>query len=566
MPVISIDFDDFIDLLGKEISQDEFIEKVPLIGADVERIQDNQIDIEFFPDRPDLYSVEGVARAMRAFLEYEPGLKAYSVKRSDTKMVVDQSVLEVRPWVVCGLVRNVVFTDPFVKSIMDVQEKLHLTLGRKRKKVSIGIHDFDNVKPPFTYKAVDPESVQFIPLGMNEYMDMEEILRKHEKGIEYKWILEGFSTYPIITDVNHEVLSFPPIINGIATTVTENSSNIFLDITGLDLNGCNTALNIIAGLLAERGGDIETVEVQYPDNTLITPDLEPKIMKLDIDYTNKYLGTEFSDNEIINYLTKMGFDAKLGENVDKAKNTSKKELDVSIPPYRSDILHPIDLVEDVAIGMGYESFEPIQPKNMTYGRLRELESFSQRLRNILVGLSFNEVMTLSLSNPKEQFELLGFDTSGELPKTVTIQNPRTEDFTMLRTSLIPALLTTLRNNKHRDLPQRIFEISDVVSGSTLKNHRYFAGAIIHAKANFTEIKSIVDNILQTVVGSKEIILKAKAHPAFIPGRCVAVETMDKTQKQMGELGYFGELHPTTITGFDLGYPVIAFEFDAEGFM
>ncbi len=562
MPVISIDFNDFKDLLGAgvELSREEFIEKVPMLGADVERVADDQIDIEFFPNRPDLYSVEGVARAMRAYLGHEPGLKRYTVGKSEVKLIVDPSVQEVRPWIVSGLVRNVVFTDPFVKSIMDVQEKLHLTLGRKRKKVSIGIHDFDNVKPPFTYQAVDPESIQFIPLGMNEYMDMEEVLRKHDKGIEYRWILEGFDRYPVITDVNSEVLSFPPIINGIATAVTENTSNIFLDITGLDFNGCKSALNIIAALLAERGGDIETVTVEYLDKTLLTPDLEPTVKKLNIDYTNKMLNSNFSAYEIIGFLNKMAYGAKAGAGVDGIDKG--KYLDVQVPAYRSDILHPIDLVEDVAIGAGYDTFIPINPEKMTFGRIRALELFCNQLRSILVGLSFNEIMTLSLSNPKEQFQMLGYDEDIDKPPVVSIKNPRTEDFSMLRISLLPSLLTTLRNNKHRDLPQRIFEISDVVLGDNLLNRRYFAGAVIHAKANFTEIKSIVDNILQIIASERKMVLRAKAHPAFINGRCVTVIGQEKNL----ELGYFGELHPRTISNFDLGYPVIAFEFDAEGFM
>lgn len=554
MPVISIDFNDFKDLLGAEITQDEFIETVPMIGADVERVDGDQIDVEFFPDRPDLYSVEGVARALRAFLGHKPGIQEYSLKSSDIKLIVDPSVLEVRPWIVSGLVRNIVFTDPFVKSIMDVQEKLHLTLGRKRKKVSIGIHDFDNVKPPFTYKAVDPESIQFIPLGMNDYLDMADILRKHEKGIEYAWILEGFNTYPIITDINNEVLSFPPIINGIATTVTENTSNIFLDITGLDFNGCQTALNIIATLLAERGGEIETVAVEYPDKTIITPDFTPSTRKLNIEYTNRLLSSKFSGDDIIGLLNKMGY------NADAASASKDKELDVKIPAYRSDILHPVDLIEDVAIAFGYENFESILPENMTFGMTRRLELFSEQLRSLLIGLSFNEVMTLSLSNSLDQFNKLGYKDEGI--NHISIKNPRTEDFSILRVSLLPSLLATLRNNKHRDLPQRIFEISDVVLGESAVNRRKLAGMVIHSKANFTEIKSVVENILQTISIDKEIVLKAKAHPAFIDGRCVTL--VSSTPEQ--ELGYFGELHPKTINAYDLGYPVTAFELDVEGFL
>lgn len=554
MPVISIEFSDFKDLLGAKITQDEFIETVPMIGADVERVDGEQIDIEFFPNRPDLYSVEGVARAIRSFLGHKPGIQEYNLKKSDVKLIVDPTVLEVRPWIVSGLVRNVVFTDPFVKSIMDVQEKLHLTLGRKRKKVSIGIHDFDNVKPPFTYKAVDPESIQFIPLGMNDYMDMADILRKHDKGIEYAWILEGYDKYPIITDVNEEVLSFPPIINGIATTVTENTSNIFLDITGLDLNGCITALNIIATLLAERGGDIETVIVEYPDKSIVTPDFKPTMKKLKVDYTNNILASDLSAEKIIELLKKMGYNAEI------SKGSKGAELDVKIPAYRSDILHPIDLVEDVAIGFGYENFEPVLPKKMTFGLERKLDSFCEQLRSFLIGFEFNEIMTLSLSNPQEQFDKFGFDQ--DLPEYISIKNPRTEDFSILRISLLPSLLTTLRNNKHRDLPQRIFEIGDIVPGDSVSNRRLIAGTVIHAKANFTEMKSLVDSILEIIAKDRKLILKSKEHPAFIYGRCVSV--MD--DKSKNELGYFGELHPKTITAFDLGYPVIAFELNVEGFL
>ena len=551
MPVISIDFNDFIDLLGAELSKEEFIELVPQIGADVERIDGDEIDIEFFPDRPDLYSVEGVARAMRAYLGHKPGIQEYPVKESDVKLIVDPSIKDVRPWIVSGLVRNVVFTDPFVKSIMDVQEKLHLTLGRKRKKVSIGIHDFDNVKPPFTYSAVDPESIQFIPLGMNDYMDMEEILRKHEKGIDYAWILDGFDRYPIITDVNHEVLSFPPIINGIATTVTENTSNIFLDITGLDLNGCKTALHIIATLLAERGGDIYSVTVEYPDQTMVTPNLKPTVKKLGLDYTNQYLSSQFTADQIIEILGKMGYSSSI------TPGTSGNDLDVQIPAYRSDIIHPIDLVEDVAIGYGYENFATELPKHLTYGKPRRLESISTRLRSLMVGHAFNEVMTLSLSNPEEQFIKLGLEPESE--NFVTIKNPRSEDFTLLQVNLLPSLLTTLRHNKHRDLPQRVFEIADVIPGETMTNQRHLAGAVIHAKANFTEIKSFSENLLQTVATDKKLILRSKTHPAFIEGRCVSV--VNEIDEK--ELGFFGELHPKTITAFDLGYPVTAFEFDVE---
>ncbi len=541
MPIISMDFNDLLELIGTKLDKDELLSKIGMIGADVARVEGDQLDIEFFPNRPDLYSVEGVARAMRAFLGLKPGLQTYDVKSSDIVLKVDPSVLEVRPCIVCGLVKNVKFTDPFVASVMDIQEKLHLTLGRKRNKVSIGLHDFDKVVPPFTYKAIDPEAIQFIPLGMNEYMDLKDVLRKHDKGREYAWTLDGFSTYPIIVDVNEDVISFPPIINGILTTVTESTSTIFLDITGLDLDGCKYALNIIATLLAERGGEVYSVTVEYPDKTLVTPELEPRVQTLRSDYANRILATDLTSMQISECLEQMGYGI-----VDK----TAADLDVQIPAYRTDILHPIDLIEDIAIGYGYENFELELPNAMTFGEMRILEKTSDRLRDLMIGLNFNEIMTLTLSNPNDQFAKMG------IPETEhsKIKNPNSEEHTILRISLLPSLLNILRANKHRELPQKIFEIDDVILATT--NHRRMAGTVMHSKANFTEIKSIIESIL-TGIGA-DYKIGPKSHGSFIEGRCAAIILSDGQ-----ELCYFGELHPKTITNFDLSYPVTGFELDVN---
>ncbi len=385
MPVISIEYDDLIDLLGEKVEMEKLVEIIPMMGADIERIDYTQMDIEFFPDRPDLYSVEGVARALRGYMGMEVGLKEYPIADSDVKLIVDPTVNEVRPYIVSGLVRGVEMTDYFIQSLMDMQEKLHLTVGRKRAKMAIGVHDYKDITPPFTYKAVDPESIQFEPLGKSETMDLEEILRKHEKGREYAWTLEGFMRYPIILDANNEVLSFPPIINGTLTTVTEDTKDIFLDLTGTDMNAVYHALNIISTALAERGGKIERVEVVYPDKSIKTPSLEPRKMDLQLDYVNSMLGIDLSLEETAKHLGKMRFGVEIGE----------KSLTTLIPGYRGDVLHPIDLVEDVAISCGYMKFKPELPREMTFGESMKVIDFCNDLRPIMIGFGFHEVMTLT---------------------------------------------------------------------------------------------------------------------------------------------------------------------------
>jgi len=307
MAVISMDYHDLVYLIGQEIPMDELVSILPMMGSDIDSVEGDTLNVEFFPNRPDLYSVEGVARALRGFLGLEKGLAAYDVKSSGCVLTVDPSVNNVRPFIVSGMIRDVTITDELIKSLMEVQEKLHLTLGRKRKKVAIGVHDLRSLKPPFVYKAVAPQSVKFVPLGHYDEMNLDEILAKHEKGQEYAWIMEGMEKYPIILDSEDQVLSFPPIINGTVTQVTEATTDIFLDLTGNDMNAVNSALNIIATMMAERGGKIETVEVVYPDSTLTLPDLRPKERALSGKEVNSLLGTDYTNQEIAQYLHKMRF-------------------------------------------------------------------------------------------------------------------------------------------------------------------------------------------------------------------------------------------------------------------
>lgn len=540
MPVISMEYDDLIDLLGQKVEMEKLVNIIPMMGADVERVDYTQMDIEFFPNRPDLYSVEGVARALRGYLDLEVGLSEYPVSDSDVKLNVDPTVNEVRPCIVSGLVRGVEMTDFFIQSLMDMQEKLHLTLGRKRLKVAIGVHDYRDIKPPFTYKAVDPESVQFVPLGKTETMDLEEILRKHEKGRDYAWTLEGFPRYPIIVDSNNEVLSFPPIINGTLTTVTEDTKDLFLDLTGNDMNAVNHALNIISTALAERGGKIEKVEVIFPDESIKTPDLEPIEMDLELGYLNSMLGTALSLEDAVLHLKRMRYGAQIEDG----------KITAQVPAYRGDILHPIDLVEDVAISYGYMKFDSVLPKAMTFGKPIKIIKFCGKLRNVMIGFGYNEVMTLTLSNEKEQFEKMGL----EVTDRAIAQNPLTEDHTCLRVSLIPSLLSTLRVNRHRDLPQKIFEVGIVVP--ELKNIHKLSGVAIHPKASFTEAKSLVEGILRAL--DVQYSIQPNSHGSFVNGRCASVVSGEN------EIGIFGELHPQVITNFDLSNPILAFELDVEG--
>ncbi len=548
MPVINIDLQDLRNLIGEDLPLETFTESVPLLGASIEEIEGDRMTVEFFPDRPDLYSVEGVARALRAFLGIKPGPVDYSVKDSGIEFLIDASVNAVRPYAAGGVVRGVKLNDNAIKSIMEIQEKLHITLGRRRKKVAIGIHDMRDIVPPFTYRTVRPEGVSFVPLGSDEEMTPKEILERHPKGIDYAHILEGKEIYPLITDSIEQVLSFPPIINGTLTAVTEDTTDIFLDVTGTDFRAVRGALNIVAAALVERGGSIETVRTVYDSfpeggkkKELRQPDMSPRKWVVSLDYIISQVGADAVRKEdIIPALEAVGMSAKEnGENIE-----------ILAPAYRLDIIHPIDIVEEVAIGYGYHRIAGTALRAFTIGSELAKSALSRRIRDIMTGYGYLEVTTLTLSSLEIQFDMMrrGRDPTYQI---TLIKNPITEEHTCLRTALTPGLLEILKKNRHRDLPQRIFEV-----GSIVRDHKrilHLAGLAIHAKAGFTEMKSLVLSVCRDMGAECEI--RPTKDPAFIRGRGAAVVINGD------EIGTFGEYHPEVITNFDLSYPVIGFEMD-----
>ena len=532
MTVVEFEQEEFLDLVGTRLSVEEVETKVSMMGAAPEGIQGTLQRFDINPNRPDWLSIEGIARSFRGVLGLEEGLPKYEVLDGPIVFRVDPSVRDVRPFAAGGVVRNVEFTETLLASLINLQENLHLTHGRRRRKVAIGIHDLDKVRPPFTYKAVPPTSVRFVPLGRAESMDLQEILDRHEKGIEYRGALAGKSAYPIIDDAEGQVLSFPPIINGIATQLSPETRNLFVDVTGTDEEAVATALNIVSTALAERGASIESVELRTAEGMRRSPDLSPRGYTLDVAVANALLGLDLSGDQIAACLRRMRYDAE----------AQGEHILVKAPRYRSDILHKFDLVEDVAIGYGYDNIPKMLPRHQTAGHATRLADFTDALRMLMVGHGYHEIMSLTVAPPNEPWES---------PPRVTLLNPVSVEQSKMRASLLPSMMGILALNKHRDLPQRVFEIGDAVRGGA--NVRLLAAASIHAKAGFTEMKSLVQGLFRDV--GKTLEIEPLEDPNFIDGRCAAVRAAEAS------VGLFGEVHPRVVTGYGLSHPVIVLELE-----
>lgn len=309
MPVITFEYDE-LKKLGIPLEKDELIRILPMLGSDIEDHDDKTVKVEFFPNRPDQLSVEGVARSLKGFISEETGLPYYPVEESNKKVYIDEEIIKIRPFIGFALIKNVDFTGKKLKQVMDFQENLHWVIGRDRKKVAIGIHNFDAIEDPFYYVGTKKDENSFIPLEHDTKMTPKEILKAYKKGSKYSHLIKGFNRYPLILDKNNNVISMPPIINGELTKITEDTKNILVDVTGTDEKAVNQTLNIICSSFGEVGGKIESLKIEYPDKTITTPNLEPKEKIVHVDTTNKLIGINIKANEVKNFFLKQEWKPK----------------------------------------------------------------------------------------------------------------------------------------------------------------------------------------------------------------------------------------------------------------
>lgn len=541
MPLIEIRKSDLKGLIGKKITDEQLKEVMPLCKMNIDDWSENNIRVEMTADRPDLFSVEGMARQIRAWLGYDTGIINYSPTKSGVS--INSEKVTLRPFITCGIVRNLVLSDDLVRSLIQLQETLDLTLGRDRKKAAIGLHDISQVKPPFTYKEVDPHSVEFIPLEGYEKMDMKEILLNHPKGVKYRHLVEYAKAWPVIVDADNKVLSFPPIINGELTKVRPDTKDMFFEITGSDQRTIDYMLNILTTALAERGAEIEQVKV----NGKWKPDLTPNQMKLDTDTAKSLLGLDLKFTDVKTLLERMNYSI-LG--------AISKDMSVLVPPYRYDVLHPSDITEDIAIAYGYNNFTPEMPRHASSGRFLPEEESVNRIRELMIGSGFQEVINYTLTSKDKQFAAMNIRRY----PIVELENPLSAEYEMARSWLTPSLLEFLSKNKHNRFPQMVFEAGEAVeidmrTDTNARNARKLAAAITHDKATLSDVISVLNTLAENL--GLSLLYKNQNHGSFIPGRSGIIIYKNQV------IGSFGEAHPVVLDHWKLEKPVAAFEISLD---
>ena len=527
--------------------------------------------IEVAANRYDLLCLEGLALALRVFLQKQkmPEIKPLNVlPEEERQLIVYDSVNEVRPVGLSAILRGIDFTDESLKGFMDLQDKLHNNICRGRKLVSMGTHDLDTVKGPFIYRALEPEHIHFVPLNREEEVNgdgLMSILKDDPKLGKYLYLLEGKEKYPVMMDSNGIIMSLPPIINSQHTKMTLNTHNVLLDVTGLDQTKCEIVLNTLIAMFSiycKNPFTVEEVKVinQKTGEGKLYPDLTPRTFKADVNYLKTLTGiTDITPEKISELLEKMELTTKV---------LNPNEIEVSAPITRSDILHPCDIAEDLAISYGYNNITKQLTKTKTHGMQQPYNKLADLFRNEMSMGGYVEFLTMALLSHKDMFTNLLQNSKDD--KTVQILYSKTKEFEYIRSSLIPGILKSIEGNKANQLPFRIFEISDVVVADKANevgacNRRKLCFAYANTTSAMEIVQGMVD-LLMKKIGlvfnsediSKKYTIKKSNSPIFFEDRQAEIFIQDNIN-----IGIYGIIHPKVLKNFGIKNPVTLCEIDLQ---
>ncbi|MBI4170788.1 MAG: phenylalanine--tRNA ligase subunit beta [Candidatus Aenigmarchaeota archaeon] len=544
MPKIDVSYKDLCMLVGKKIQLDQLREDLLYAKSELDDVDGDTLKIDIKDtNRPDLWSAEGIAREI-AGRYGKRGLPRFRLKKGGCKVIVDTRS-PVQPMAVSAVARNLKIDDAFLSQIIQLQEKLSLAFGRNRKNMSMGVYDLEKIKFPVKYTSLNRKKIHFAPLGFENPMPADEIIRQHQKGKAFGHLLAGTDEYPVWADATGKILSMPPIINSNDIgNVSTKTKNVFIECTGYSMRFLHTAIAVLAAQMLDRGGAVETVSTYFKGKKIITPSMAPKKTSVDTWYANKISGLDLGTKDIVRLLEMARYDCK----------GSKKRIDLLYPSYRHDIMHMRDIVEDIIISYGYNKIDCPVKKIHTVGKADNMQLFIGRVQEICVGLGLQEIMSYTLTN---QADLFGKMMLAER-KAVEIENPVSQNWSVFRTWLVPQLLGFFSQNMHIEYPQQIFEIGTVVHinepEETKTDDRTFLSIGYTASiVNYDLISSYLDAIMRNL--GVKYSLEKTVHGSFIKGRCAAV-VADKNK-----IGTIGEISPAVLSNWKLEKPVLSLEID-----
>ncbi len=563
MPTIEVKRADLELLLGERLhlNEERLLSLLPLVKGEMKEWTEEVLKIELNDsNRPDLWSSEGIARQIR--IHARGGSEQYSFFSQEAKqtITVSKAVMAIRPHLGGFLVRGLTITESVLTQLIQSQEKLADIYGQKRKALSIGLYRLSKIVFPVLYDVADKESTRFTPLGFDAPMSLSDMLKNHPKGIAFGEILKGHTHVPILKDTNNQILSFPPIINSREIgEVRVGDTDLLVEVTGTNLRQVMLAINIFACNLADRGGVIEPLNIAYPEETIKMPYDFSKPVAVPLADFEKALGEPISKEEALSHLKSYGYRVNRD---DASVFTAPTRAVISlgaVAPYRDDVMHAMDVVEDFAMSRGYDTFVPTLPTTATIGARSAGSKKSGRLAEAMIGFGFEEVLSNLLSSYEEQFDFMGGTPLENFPegRLVVIENPMTERYAVPRSWILPSLLRVEGSSSKAYYPHRLFEIGEIArmspSGDDCKTALHLGAMISHAEANFSELHAVLSALFHAL--SISIRLSPISHPTFIHGQTGAIFIGDQ------QIGFIGEIHPEILTRWKIRVASVAFEIE-----
>lgn len=576
MPKVEVNEKLFFNLVGKTYQMDDLFEK-KLTHAKAELDEkpdvtqpeaDRVIKIELNDtNRPDLWSTGGIARCLREYegakhSNYDSFLSTKGNLKDCGNRVIDvQAELKgIRPYLVAFVISGKPIDEPMLKDIIQTQEKLCWNFGRKRKTISMGVYRQAQIKWPVHQTAADPDKTSFVPLQGSEKQTLRQIVETHPKGKDYGWILKDFKKYPLLVDDTQEVLSMAPIINSAHLGAVEvGDSDLLVELTGDDMASLMLSANIVACDFFDAGYKILPVKIHHEYDTgfgqdVVTPYYFQETTDARLSAINKKLGVELTEKQVLEALERMG------NSVSSRKENDEVVFTVKPAPYRNDFLHEVDVIEDVMIGMDLDFFAPAAPNDFTVGRLLPITTYSRKVKEIMAGMGYQEMIFNYLGSKKTYIDNMGIDGKN----VIEIANPMSENYQFIRPSIIASLFEAEAQSGNAVYPHKIFEVGKIAyidptekqTGTrTIQSLGFLTSA---NNANFNDAASEVSTLLYYLDHKYEV--RETEDPRFIPGRQAGVIVKGK------QVGIFGEVHPQVLENWQVTVPCVAGEFDLEFLM
>lgn len=589
MPTIPVDKADLYELLGREYTTEEFDELCFDFGIELDEdttadcVGDErpQLKIEIPANRYDMLCIEGIAQALNEFLgrASNPEFSLNPVVPK-VKMTIDQSTTQIRPYAAAAILKGVQFDDRRYASFIALQDKLHTNLCRNRTLVAIGTHDLDTLSPPFTYEALAPQEILFVPLNQSQKMDGAQLMEFYDKDKnlgKYLHIIRDSPVYPVIFDLKRTVCSLPPIINSNHSKITLQTKNIFIEVTGTDKTKTDLVLNQMVAMFSGYCGtkfEIEPVEMVSKHNAQdrVSPNINPRKFEAEIPYINSCLGLDYTGEQIAALLTRMSL---------KATPRDSQLLDVEVPITRSDILHQCDIMEDAAIGYGFNNLKKTKAKgDSLVASPLPINKVGDILRIASAQAGYLEVLPLTLCSHDENFKFLRQTDDGT--QAVSLANPKTVEYQVVRTTLIPGILKTIKENRKHSLPIKVFECGDIVLKNPelerrAYNRRNWCAIYAGKTSGFEYVQGLLGKIMQTMrtpwlenpatMNKRGYwIEEDKVNATFFPGRGAKVFFRASQDAAVQHIGAIGVLHPEVMTSFEIPYSASSVEINAEVFL